>query len=238
MSLLSVDFDFFVQEDPMWDLGHIENEFFMDFMWKARPHLFGQMKAEGHEGFWDRLRASFIFGDEAFVSESHLEAHNLIKPFKQVILIDAHHDCWEKADPLNITCDSWAFYAAKEMKCDIIWVHPSWVDPQTMEVPGSVRGKVRTMTLDALLENFSEYKIDTVHICRSGCWIPPWLDQEFIDFVRGGFPEATTVGRFEPMKKRWTDTDIKELEHLNATLGLAQNQARRRPKAGHSLHRG
>jgi len=218
-SLISVDFDFFVREDPLWDLGHIENELFMDFMWQARPHLVDVMKADGHHGFWDRMRDSFVFGDEVFVSESHLEAHNFIQPFRQIILIDAHHDCWEKRQIANITCDSWVYYAVQAAKCDVIWVHPEWIDP---EVPSSVRSRVRTMTLDALLENFYAHEVGTVHVCRSGCWVPPWLDQEFINFIGEGFSDVTTIGRFNPMKRRWSDADIIELRKLKETLGVSR----------------
>jgi hypothetical protein len=222
--LLSIDFDFFVREDPLWDLGHIENEFFMDLIWRARPHLLGLMKAEGHRGFWDQLRKSFTFDREIFVSESHLEAYNFVQPFEQIILIDAHHDCWQKEDPLNITCDSWAYYATHVAKCELIWVHPPWVDPTHMEIPSHVRGQVRTMTMEALCENF-ECHIDKVHVCRSGCWIPPWLDQEFIEFVNSaGFSKTTTVGRFEPMKKRWADAEISQLHTLKQ---LAESQRQR-----------
>jgi hypothetical protein len=51
------------------------------------------------------------------------------------------------------------------------------------------------------------------HICRSGCWVPPWLDKAFLGFVEastGSLRKAIPMqdGDWNPLKERWTAQDF------------------------------
>jgi hypothetical protein len=71
-----------------------------------------------------------------------------------------------------------------------------------MEVPDDLKDRFEIVGLDDKLELGDVWN---VHVCRSGCWTPPWLDKAFIDFVGcRGYPVARLQsGDWDPMKPRW-----------------------------------
>lgn len=132
--LLTVDWDFFVREDPTWDLGHIETPFFADFMWVARAASFAsvgkdlrrEMDPTRHalprpNLFWDALQRiahlDFSKVSRVIVGDSHLVAGvYFLDPGMMgrsardlvVVNFDAHHDCgYKKVPPGTMTCDNW-----------------------------------------------------------------------------------------------------------------------------------
>jgi len=51
------------------------------------------------------------------------------------------------------------------------------------------------------------------HICRSGCWVPPWLDKAFTGFVEGlgRYPAIPLQhGDWNPMTERWNEEYLRE----------------------------
>jgi hypothetical protein len=53
--LVSIDFDFFVPERDIWDLGHREAELFLKAMWMFRGRYMEEMKTNDVKGTYGGL---------------------------------------------------------------------------------------------------------------------------------------------------------------------------------------
>ena len=205
-TLLTVDWDFFVPIDPMYDLSHREAPIFLNAIWKARIGLKNGIKTNGtQEGFWNRLGGIADGAGPTWVSDSHLFAHSLLSGIDHVVLVDAHHDCWDQAKKGQVECSDWLrvwLQGGKRRKAT--WVCPDW-SKDLFSVPKDLCDKLIQASLGDL---GGIGHIDRVHVARSGCWTPPWTDREFIKFVqdRG---EGETLMQFldwNAMRERWLDS--------------------------------
>ena len=219
-TLLSVDWDYFTPEDPKDDLGHSETEVHLDMMWRARSGLLDKIKTDGEqEGFWDRIGGSLSGVGSTYVSDSHMHAYSLLRGVDHVILVDAHHDCWEE-DSLGIEtlgegyiyCHNWlSVWLSKGRHRRVTWIQPEW-SKGLYDVPKKLRKRV---TVKSEIKG----KIDRVHVCRSGCWTPPWLDKQFIKFVEDRKSLKINMQDerpWNPMLERWTEDDLQELRDQEA----------------------
>lgn len=240
-TLLTIDFDFFVPEDPMWDMGHSESPFFMNFIWHTRANRMDEMKTNGEEkGFWKRLQDAFKFEtDTIHVSESHLEAFHLTPPLGRIINIDRHHDVWEAVGN-RVDCATWGLQAMRLRHAEgMTWVHPTDGGFETtmagdyMEmVPPRYRKRIEPMTLQEAMVRLDGTRIDAVHVCRSAAWTPPWLDGAFSKFVADGpFKKIEQAGAL-PVEPRWSEKDFEQArEHKALVESFYAEQAKRRTKA-------
>lgn len=231
--LLSVDWDFFIPENPLWDLGHREAEMFLKMLWIFRGRYMEEMKLNGKEqDFWQQLTPMFFSAPsrDIFVSDSHLFAYPLAEEAELLINFDRHHDCYEwptvkqrrTEKKWQVVCDNWvSTWLSMDKKRKVLWIYPD--DLNNDETDGDildlknnphVRGTERFNAMPyAALASWTELlrcvSELTVHVCRSGCWTPPWLDQKFIDFVNGsGFkPQIMQDGIWHPMTLRWNLDD-------------------------------
>lgn len=133
--LLTVDFDYFVREDPAWDWGHSEahDPSVLNALWPTR---YANLRARGVEPasllrespqtFWQRIRSAGFRLDEAqqlAVADSHAHGAPWCARFAArlggpvpVFNFDAHHDlgygpkkqldAWARAG--RAECGSWA----------------------------------------------------------------------------------------------------------------------------------
>lgn len=211
--MLSIDWDFFVPEKLEWDFGHIENNFFLEIVWLYRVKQFEAMglnyleeiKTTGEENvFWDKIRRviNFKSGLQTFITESHTIAYYFAKELgvNKVINIDAHSDLgYHHCD--NIECDNWLLYLYKNgVIDDFLVVYPE----HSIEYKDGASAWVEYRKKITSYKNFTQRKnkidVDTLFICRSGCWTPPWLDDDFYDFViRSGLVNKYSVD----VKKRF-----------------------------------
>jgi len=186
----------------LYDWGHKESPFCMyqPIIWEHRASGFIRHGRElpglepGWLGFWDRFQ--FNDGADFFVAESHLYAgtEQVLDGVTDVINFDAHHDLGY--DPNGnaltnhlrtgaITCDMWgvvpliygAFYT---------WIYPPWhAGPGEDHV--RVFECVEDMGYDlGVLEDDGSIEFapfDRLYVCRSAGWMPPWLDEQFDQFV-------------------------------------------------------
>ena len=196
-TLISVDWDFFVPEDLAWDLGHQESLMFLKMMWMHRMNLQGKMVTNGIEkNFWKGAS-----GKRILVSDSHALVASALNEVDRVVLYDAHHDCWPAKEPGMVHCHDWG---SAFIECGGIleWVYPSKLP---CEIPEGITARK--------YDGHIEYG-DAVHICRSGCWTPPWLDKAFIRFVRsaekelGVKAECLQDKEWNPMKGRFSKQDF------------------------------
>jgi hypothetical protein len=133
------------------------------------------------------------------------------EPFENVWLYDAHHDSGYSVDSfekwmkqhvskgsINFSCEDWMLvhYMAGS---DLHWRIPTWhesfkkrvLEPDCTDAECDM-GHVahgpfwpKGVTLDAAVDDMEEVdeEFDTVFICRSGAWVPPWEDDKFMEFV-------------------------------------------------------
>lgn len=218
--LLSIDFDFFVRENPLWDWGHTESPFHRDLMWPIREAGFvgGDLRAEmdpnTHSNpkpaeFWSALSAAGLDlrGARVAVGDSHLWG----LPFflgvptagkqcagKRVVHVDAHcdlgyhtsrHALQRSVAEGESDCASWLYtfmVNRKNLSLDV--VYPAWKGLEEINdhLPWrktAVAKRTRWSVFGDNPDLFSE-RVEAVYICRSGAWVPPWLDQTFIDLVK------------------------------------------------------
>ena len=202
-TLLTVDWDFFVPIDPMLDLAHREASIFLNMLWQARLGLREQIKTNGTEkGFWKRFGCLADNAGPTWVSDSHMFAHNLLAGIDHVILVDAHHDCWNQAKKGQVECSDWLrVWLQGGKKRRATWIRSDW-SKDLFDVPNDLRDK---MSLHTDVDSLGIGRIDRVHVCRSGCWTPPWTDRQFIEFVknRGSRVNLMQSGVWDAMQERW-----------------------------------
>jgi hypothetical protein len=196
-NILSIDFDFFVREDPMWDFGHSEtNGMFMQLAWSARYmglDLYSDCDMKKYADFMpdcligNLLRLGFHFKKnlKLAMAESHVKAYDFIKEeFGEecnVYNFDAHHDMFGGHEELN--CGNWLLkLRAENLVKKIVWVKPKWLR-EFMD--GSVHlPRTKEVYYDELIKKNLNVKFDGIFFCRSGVWTPPHLDGEFAKMVR------------------------------------------------------
>lgn len=221
-TLITIDWDFFCPEKPEWDLGHQESLMFLKMLWGGRIGLLNEMKTDGNELiFWDWIRKKVnIDRAPMFVSDSHCFAYNLLKGVDRVISFDAHHDCWE-GDSLGVDksergvfCHNWLReWLGGSRRRKATWVAPIWLGEDCPLPEGVERLEKK------IWSQFTDLDIEgsvVVHVCRSGCWVPPWLDKAFLAFLKRsgrGLERMAVqqVGDWNPLAERWTEKDFQEI---------------------------
>ena len=233
MDFVTVDWDFFVPEKAMWDMAHKESEMFLTLLWAHRGGLIKEAVTSGEEkDFWKSLGK---LPKNAFVSDSHAYAYAVTGEADRVVLFDAHHDCWQKEKDGLVYCDNWLrVWLEGDESREALWVYPKHVIENwgEQEVPEDLRDRVETLEWNGSVDLD---KVKAVHICRSGCWTPPWLDADFIKFI-GHFSRVRSMqdGVWDATKPRWTDEVfdgvVKSHEQMMAhfkTIQAAQGNQRR-----------
>jgi len=210
-TLISVDFDYFCPEDPDWDLGHQENGLHLSMIWKTRGFLESKMRCDGRQvGFWDRIGVAGF--PKVYVSESHLSAYHVALETKadHIVMFDAYHDCWPVgAGACYPQCHNWLkLWLRGSRRRTARWCRPDH----------SAFGMPRAARLD--LSGSQEVRVDRndvvgIHVCRSGCWVPPWLDKEFIGFVEslgsGKIENNNLSFVWDAMQERWNESDFQDM---------------------------
>ena len=112
LTYVTVDWDYFIPEDPMWDFGHRESQFHLRHAWAIRILHFKEMRTNGLEkDFWPKLWQKFDIPVQDFirVSDSHSSVCN--DPWfweaRTVVLIDAHHDMFGDGKSGRVDCGDW-----------------------------------------------------------------------------------------------------------------------------------
>ena len=228
-TVLSVDFDFFFPtpepEEPnaifLFDWGHSEDRaIFYNAIWPPRAAAFLREGLElpgtsGEEAnFWDR----FTFSDNATLYSA--ESHSCIVPHLpgtefvlNVLNYDAHHDAGYNRGKFKrghrLTCDNWAAHLAAD-GVNVKTIYPAWKPHAFQEEPSP------RVTIERCIDDGAAVKavIDAVFVCRSGVWVPPWLDGDFCDFMaRCPVQRRRIVGPFISNGKRpW---DMAEVYRIN-----------------------
>lgn len=201
-TLLSVDWDFFSREDPMWDFGHSEqNPVFAKVAWIARYNSGLDLYAEtdhkfaglAPDGVIDRLVANGmadVTGPVSLtVADSHAHAFDWWKDnrdgVEHIISLDAHHDVYNEDG--EVDCANWLFHALRQnpnLRATI--VYPRWREefPEDFPENSSVSDQVTTVFVDEWTTE-GDFDVTGVFVARSPAWTPPHHDDAFGQFVRG-----------------------------------------------------
>jgi hypothetical protein len=207
--LLVVDWDFFFmdkagsddREALLYDWGHREAPFFIETLWPNRAEGFigNNLPLPGTTGeeigFWNRFR--FDPHAKLYFAESNSRAINTTivsatDYFTQVWLYDAHHDAGYRHNGQTVrklttegrwTCEDWmVLYSAIGAKLHVRY--PTWktwafeMEPKPMVRVDRKFDDGKPPALDRRPITF-----DRVFVCRSGAWVPSWLDANFKQFI-------------------------------------------------------
>jgi len=208
--MITVDWDYFISEPLQADWSHKECAFFLNDIWAFRAMWKETVKARDHYiHFWEDLSSRFDLNCPVYVSDSHAMAMEIAirSNSTHVLNFDAHHDLWPLHDrEINsVQCDDWAT-AFCEIGMGYYWMRPDGIELQ-LDLP-------KDRPDDCFLNIWPSVPKDSVvaiHICRSGCWTPPWCDADFILFVEqltetfGLNLTALQSGDWHPMKDRWAN---------------------------------
>jgi hypothetical protein len=176
----------------LFDWQHSEDRQ-MPWLWLIRgaPFVQNHLPLPGvdvPEGWWDRF--NIAPGARCEVSDSNMYSGvaDGQQIFDHVWLFDAHHDLYRFKEPDEardfyrkgtVTCEDWMWvHWAQGSK--LHWRWPRWFTygkKMRREIPGWVGCDARKDDLGKL-----DMVFDTVSICRSGAWVPPWCDADFEKF--------------------------------------------------------
>lgn len=159
--LLSVDFDYFVREDPMWDWGHSESPLFKDFIWAIRAqgalasgfNIFEETDPYRHgvpspDVFWDNLiqrgmgfssTSSFIVADSRLWASTYFSSLLKERGIERARLFnfDAHHDLGYSNGrdySKSVDCSNWlGFLLDRFPRLTTQLVFPGWKGEEPWE---------------------------------------------------------------------------------------------------------
>lgn len=196
--LLSIDWDyFFYTKSENWG-SYSESKRSLIDLWYKR---YLQEKAMGRDiresyklapeldTFWESIKNRFLFVKDikAYVSDSHALSYPIAKEnnCSIVCLFDSHADLgYGGLSSLNfeVNCSNWLGKLLKDKQIKAAYIFYS---PYTAEKPEYFRQinsiyHVKYCNLNDL--NIS-FLVSAIHICRSGAWTPPWLDDKFVQFI-------------------------------------------------------
>ncbi len=196
--LLSIDWDYFIYtKKENWN-SYLENDKNTVNLWYKR---YIQSKVQGKDikelfllssevaEFWNKIKEHFQFeeGIKAFVSDSHALSYNIAKGnnCNTVYLFDAHSDLgYGGLSSLNfeVNCANWLGHL---LKAKIVKRAHIIYSPFTIEKPEYFKhlNSIYNIKYQKLNDLGKGIKVSAIHICRSGAWTPPWLDNRFYQFI-------------------------------------------------------
>lgn len=220
-NVMSVDWDFFFPDAyDYWDgQGIDETETYLINAWRDTDKKDFRLKSM--KSFWKTINKFFVLPKVIHLSDSHKELYRLLKNDERLYLFDSHHDCYNYNKETD--CGNWGTH----------WLHKNkntelnWISQLKARDTNNISYHIHNKALDKIMTiSYKEFiqvskglkiEIDCLHICRSGCWSPPWFDDMFIKFARQlGVPLINIekrVGLWRPFTDRaqeFIKEDVKE----------------------------
>lgn len=243
MRLLVVDWDYFFPNPLeggeltdtsvlyLYDWGHKETPFFIESVWPLRAAGFLRrgLPLPGTSGeeidFWSRFR--FDPGVIMYVSESNADAARpeVLEGVREIWLFDAHADCGYRGeeslkkifDAGSVDCEDWGLYAVS-LGITLHVRYPQWKVGAFESEPVTGADVLFPGRVDRDIDEGDVFPLQfgRVFVCRSGAWVPPWLDEQFVRFVETApVSKRSTFGEFEMVRR----FDIRDAEMLASMIG-------------------
>jgi hypothetical protein len=189
----------------LYDWGHREAPFFVDAVWTSRAAGFRLANLDlpmltGEQiGFWDRFR--FRRNTPLFYHDSNAAAlckQVSSKRAESIWLYDAHHDAgysgFEKPETVMrvlekglYECGNWMlWYWATGAELHVRY--PTW-KTWAFEQESRPEEWLNSRFKSGIDRQFDDLKpnptiFDRVFVCRSGAWVPSWVEEHFWQFIK------------------------------------------------------
>lgn len=228
--LLSIDWDYFIYTQKENCGLFLENNRSLIELWYRR---YIQAKARGEDirkafhlsseldTFWNKIKKCFKFvkNIKVYVSDSHALSYKIAKEnnCNTVCLFDAHADLgYGGISSLNyeINCSNWL---GKLLKDEQIIEANIFYSPYTREKPEFFKSinSIYNIRYYDLYKFDKRIAVSAIHICRSGAWAPPWLDDNFTQFVKAlGLPYEIV----NCPERKWDTVNISLSDQINYLL--------------------
>lgn len=230
INLLSVDWDYFVFTDRTCQGSYLENKRSLIDDWYKRYIIFKQNGTDikksyrlspGFRSFWEKIKEFFRITNRAkvYVSDSHRLSYKIAAESKAdtVYLFDAHSDLgYGGMTALNfeVNCANWL---GKLFRDGIISRAVIVYSPYTSENPEYFKAMNRRYNIE--YADFNTLKrgveISAVHVCRSGAWVPPWFDDNFMEFVN---LLNIPYEKIDLVERKWDPENMSLAERINYML--------------------
>ena len=205
----SIDFDFFIEENPILDMGHREEGLFLNGMWAIREEQWAAQGKSAREmmpmrmgvvEFVARLRRLLnvpLCEVPAFAAESHAALPKALDMAGikrcDIVNFDAHHDIAYGHCPKDLVekfdCGSWGGHLLETGRAkNYAQVYPEW--RRKWPEMNEERRLMMAAQWEAEFLYWNDWrpekrrKVAAVFLCRSGCWTPPCHDREFSKLCR------------------------------------------------------
>ena len=240
--LLSIDFDYFFKENPLWDFGHAETSYFCTTAWDIRyktgkinlieetdPKRFADFQPKAwFEEILKKFKFNISQNCQAWTNASHagiVPAVEMTKlEFDVLVNYDAHHDFFGDPEQKQVHCGNWG-WKLKERNPDLraFWIVPKGLKEfhtdETLadDVPEFVRVQTHKD-----FEFNAPAEVVGIFFARSDPWVPPHHDPAFNDMV-GGVSQKLCI----PPRAIWPNEKerIKFNEDLHAKLNCPKRKA-------------
>ena len=201
--VVSIDFDYWIPEDLVLDLGHQENSLFITTLWNMRLSTYASLETKlcispdevpqpmsMGKFFRDRKMKINRSSSPIAAAESHASIVHFLEGMEKVDIftIDAHHD-FGYGDKDKDDCGSWVRTLANaDVLNSVHLFYPMWrkkYDYDWNELAQKQADEWKSQGIDVNvsfgLDDFPEgLHVDKLFVCRSGAWSPPWTDDDFI----------------------------------------------------------
>ena len=229
--LLSIDWDYFIWAPKEHGRSYWENGKNLLTTWYKRylqlksggVNIYKVFRLSPEVGvFWEKIKQYFRWekGLQAYVSDSHALSYYLAKEHdcQVVYLFDAHADLGYgglASLEFQVHCGNWLGKLLKEKQVQKAYIFYS---PATWEKPEDFREQNSLYPINYLrswAELKKEIPVSVIHICRSGAWTPPWLDQKFGEFLQGlGLPYKNLDCR----PRKWDVSNLSLAQQIDCLL--------------------
>jgi len=196
--LLSIDWDYFIHS-PLYSWGiYLENEKNLIDIWYKR---YIQAKARGEDlqnafwlspelnTFWHKIKKRFKFVQDikVYVSDSHALSYKIAiaHSCKTVFMFDSHADLGYgglSSLEFEVNCSNWLGKLLKNQHIKAANIIYGPYAEETAEQFSSLN-RIYNIKYPSLKDLNQTVTISALHICRSGAWTPPWMDDEFFNFI-------------------------------------------------------
>lgn len=190
MNILSIDFDYFqiVDKDILKDYpdGIDLPTGLSELVWASKYAFNSDIeKVTVNQNELDTLSCIISHMDPqapVCVSQSHKEIYSFIhklqpntaKPLK-VVNVDMHHDYFN--DNRELDCGNWISYLSDEYtKFKWMWI----ANPISLDVYEAE--EIKPLVKQSLTE-IEDLQFDALFLCRSDNWVPPHLDNSFVELI-------------------------------------------------------